>query len=69
MPSVFLKPGFQNLVPSKYLDFVCPDCGSTNYLQIIKENGIVGFGAKRELDYCKCKSCGVEFLDAEKFSK
>jgi rRNA maturation endonuclease Nob1 len=59
----------QRFVPAKYEDFQCPICGSTDYNQITKSNGILGPGGRTWLDHCVCAGCSVMFKDAEKFCK
>ncbi len=57
----------QRFVPPKYENFCCPICGSTEYKQITRSNGVLGPGGRTWLDHCVCTGCSVTFNDAEKF--
>ena len=59
----------QNIIPPKYDGFCCPICGSTEYAQIIKNNGIFGPGGRAWIDHCACKGCSIVFKDPKKFCK
>lgn len=46
---------------------ICPICGSTEYSEVRKGNGICGPGYHSYLLYYKCSGCSVLFLDPKKF--
>ena len=47
----------------------CPICGSEEYKEIRKSNGILGPGGHSVLQYCICKGCSIMFKDPNVFFK
>jgi len=47
----------------------CPICGSEEYKEVRKSNGILGPGGYSVLQYCLCKGCNIMFKDPNVFFK
>jgi hypothetical protein len=54
---------------TKYENFLCPICGSKDFQQETKSNGIYGPGGRTWRDHCVCSGCSVVFKNPEKFTK
>ena len=50
-------------------DFICRICGSKEFKEVCKSNGIFDPGGRNWRVHCVCTGCSVIFEDPEKFSK
>ena len=50
-------------------NFICPICGSKEFIEKYKSNGILGPGGRSRRVHCVCAGCSVMFVDPEKFSR
>ena len=60
-------------MPEKYKDFICPCCGSRDYLEHYASIGDpmlrpIGPRNNKRFRYCSCADCTVIFIDPKAFS-